>query len=256
MARSAFLVGCTFIFFISGCIGDPFLTREIEVTQVVETGVGETSFRFHVDLSQIPANWMQERSRKSILAGPWSHDEELIRLSPKHAVKIMIVPEQPTTQPTTSEGSHSMPKKVAALLDQMRAELPAFQKRWGATGTYTFYASINPSGLDTTYTGSMPIGGDETRLAYAITAPNNPPQDSDVAAVTIIHDGDSGTNQCQHMPTLWHWQNNQWVSSDVSALESVDRFFSQFKTVERNKKPADTKPARSVQPATDAASGP
>jgi len=242
MARCAFLVGYTFIFFLSGCTGDPLLTRELEVRQVVQTGVGETSHRFHVDLSQIPADWIEERGSDDRLAGPWSRQVEFIKLSPKHAVKILIVPEQASTQPTSSEGSPPMPKKVAALLDQMRAELPAFQKRWGAAGTYTFYASINPNGLDTTYTGSMPIGGEQTRLAYEIIAPNNPLRDSDVAVVTIIHEEDSGTNKCQHMPTMWHWENNQWVSADISALNDIDRFVSQFKTVSRNGK-SDTKPA-------------
>jgi len=233
MARCAFFVGCIFIFFVGGC-----MTREIEIRQVVTGGVGEPSPRFHVDLSQIPGDWIEERGSE----GTWPAEEEFIKLSGWHAVKILIVPEQPSTQPTSSEGSQSMPKKVAALLDQMRAELPAFQKRWGAAGTYTFYASINPNGLDTTYTGSMPIGGEQTRLAYEIIAPNNPLRDSDVAVVTIIHEEDSGTNKCQHMPTMWHWENNQWVSADISALNDIDRFVSQFKTVSRNGK-SDTKPA-------------
>jgi len=241
MTRCAFLVGYTFIFFLSGCIGDHFAERALLLEQIQDSRFGGP--RFEIDTSRIPPDWIEQHTVEDIRYA--SHADH-IRLDSGHSVKVILVPgevrEQPSTQPTSSEGSQSMPKKVAALVDQMRAELPAFQKRWGAAGTYTFYASINPNGLDTTYTGSMPIGGEQTRLAYEIIAPNNPLRDSDVAVVTIIHEEDSGTNKCQHMPTMWHWENNQWVSADISALNDIDRFVSQFKTVPRNGK-SDTKPA-------------
>jgi hypothetical protein len=100
MARCTFLVGCTFIFFLSGCFGDRFAVRALLLEQVQNDQSGGP--RFEIDTSRIPPDWIEQHTVEEIRDA--SHADH-IRLDSRHSVKVILmpgeVPEQPSTRPAS-----------------------------------------------------------------------------------------------------------------------------------------------------------
>jgi hypothetical protein len=71
---------------IVGCAEEP-ARRQVTIRQSITNAADD---RFAVDLSQVSANWIESRT---VEHHQWG-DEEIIRIDPRHPVKIVVAPLQ------------------------------------------------------------------------------------------------------------------------------------------------------------------
>src|SRR5690348_12441475 len=82
----------------SGCFfGDYVLRREVTFDQ--HASMELPGDQFDIDMSRIPASWIDE---KTIASKPWGHSVS-ISLDPDHRVRIIVVPAEPQTRATTED---------------------------------------------------------------------------------------------------------------------------------------------------------
>lgn len=84
------------IFFValsgSGCLGDRVLQKRVLIEQM---GTTYTPDKFRVDMSHIPEEWIKQRRLEEHF---YSDDVDHIVLDPRHAVKIVLMPDEEAVQ--------------------------------------------------------------------------------------------------------------------------------------------------------------